>query len=54
MQHRSFVAIAFNPNDQRMLVASASDGSIFVWDSCRDPVAAQSPAPLDKARGMAF
>ena len=53
-RHGSFVAIAFNPNDPRMLVASASDGSIFVWDNWRDPVAARSPTQLEKTRGTAF
>ena len=53
-QHGSFVALAFNPADPRMLAASASDGSIFLWKDWSDAAAAHAPEQLENARGMAF
>jgi WD40 repeat protein len=53
-QHGSFVAIAFNPVNPRMLAASASDGSIFIWKDWSDSNAARSPAQLENTRGTAF
>jgi WD40 repeat protein len=50
-QHGSFVAIAFNPADPQMLVASTSDGSIFAWNDWSDPRAAKSPSQLENTRG---
>ena len=52
--HQSFVAIAFNPADPRMLAASASDGGIFIWKDWSDSDAARSPAQLENTRGTAF
>jgi WD40 repeat protein len=52
--HQSFVAVAFNPADARMLAASASDGGIFIWKNWRDSDAARSPAKLENTRGTAF
>src|SRR5262249_31820995 len=53
-QHGSFVAIAFNPANPRMLAASALDGGIFVWKNWTDSEAARSPAQLENTRGTAF
>ena len=52
--HGNFVAIAFNPQNSRMLAASLADGNIFVWDDWRDPEKAASPIQLRHARGVAF
>ena len=53
-QHGSFVAIAFNPSEPRMLAASSSDGNIFVWEDWTDPDKALLPIKLENARGTAF
>ncbi len=49
--HGNLVAIAFNPADSRMLGASTTDGSIFVWDDWRR---GGDPIKLEKTRGSAF
>ena len=49
--HGSFVAIVFNPTNSRMLAASASDGSIFVWDDWRG---AENRSNSRRAGGLRF
>ena len=52
-RHGTFVAIALNPADLRMLAASSIDGSIFLWDDWSDDKNANSPIAL-KGAGTAF
>jgi WD40 repeat protein len=53
-QHGSFVALAFNPADPRMLAASATDGGIFLWKDWNDAAVAHAPEQLKNTRGTAF
>ncbi len=50
--HGNFTALAFNPNDPGMLVASSADGKVFLWEDWRKNP--QSPTELEGARGTAF
>ena len=52
--HGVFLALAFNPKDSGMVAASASDGSILVWEDWRNPYLSDSPVVLKRARGSAF